>query len=379
MQWSLIMRLKHEQYTVCVFLSLFKSFRKKKLNVPLCVCVCVGMCVCVCVCVCVCSPWLCNRTTHLLFCCQNILFYSPKIVTATVLFKSPKMSFIRLLCDVQNGKEFHTVSGFTAWISLVLERYSTWNAIGVSLIKVTAHVFIIGWMLEHLSVWFLLMFVPCFFVCALFATHPAYEGFFQMNGSVVLLHEWLLGVHMPAGWPWAWVTSSQKTASLMLLQFWSVWKAAFKAFAAKQSIIVFWFGTLHFSGFGGLGCPKAVDIPRLITHVTQLNTIRHNKERGFVFRTTNQGVYPIHTLEPPEDRHSTQFDLPRRRRSPYESFTGKMKAKCCCTKEQEFQTHSMQWIHHKWLNYITFAETDGINWNTSFKKRSSVSNLILAA
>ena len=66
--------------------------------------------------------------------------------------------------------------------------------------------------------------------------------------------------------------------------------------------------------FSGLGCPKAVDIPRLITHVTQLNTIRHNKERGFVFRMTNRGVYPIHTLEPPEDRHSTWFDLPRHRR-----------------------------------------------------------------
>ena len=63
--------------------------------------------------------------------------------------------------------------------------------------------------------------------------------------------------------------------------------------------------------FSGLGCSKAVDIPRLITHVTQLNTIHHNKARGFVFSTTNHGVYPIDTLEPPEDRNSTQFDLPR--------------------------------------------------------------------
>ena len=63
--------------------------------------------------------------------------------------------------------------------------------------------------------------------------------------------------------------------------------------------------------FSGLGCPKAVDIPRLITHITQLNTIHHNKARGFVFGITNRGVYPIDTLEPPEDRNSTQFDLPR--------------------------------------------------------------------
>ena len=63
--------------------------------------------------------------------------------------------------------------------------------------------------------------------------------------------------------------------------------------------------------FSGLGCPKAVDIPRLITHVTQLNTIHHNSERGFIFKMTNRGVYPIDTLEPPLDRNSTCFDLAR--------------------------------------------------------------------
>ena len=54
-----------------------------------------------------------------------------------MLFKSPKMSFIRLLCDVRNGKEFHTVSGFTAWISLVLERYSTWNEIRKKIVQLS--------------------------------------------------------------------------------------------------------------------------------------------------------------------------------------------------------------------------------------------------
>ena len=71
------------------------------------------------------------------------------------------------------------------------------------------------------------------------------------------------------------------------------------------------FSNLTNMEFSGLGCPKAVDIPRLITHVTQLNTIRNNKARGFVFSTTNCGVYPINTLEPPADRNSTRFNLPR--------------------------------------------------------------------
>ena len=33
--------------------------------------------------------------------------------------------------------------------------------------------------------------------------------------------------------------------------------------------------------FSGLGCPKAVDIPRLISHVTELNNIHHKLDRGF--------------------------------------------------------------------------------------------------
>ena len=63
--------------------------------------------------------------------------------------------------------------------------------------------------------------------------------------------------------------------------------------------------------FSGLGCPKAVDIPRLISHVTELNSIRHDAGRGFVFNTSNRSAYPYDSLEPPIDRNQTQFDLPR--------------------------------------------------------------------
>ena len=71
------------------------------------------------------------------------------------------------------------------------------------------------------------------------------------------------------------------------------------------------FSELTSMEFSGLGCPKAVDIPRLISHVTELNFIRHDSGRGFVFNTTNRGSYPYDTLEPPLDRNQTQFDLPR--------------------------------------------------------------------
>ena len=64
----------------------------------------------------------------------------------------------------------------------------------------------------------------------------------------------------------------------------------------------------------GLGCPKAVDIPRLISHVAEINHIRHNVHRGFVFNTTNRAAYPYHTLHAPSDPNLTTFDLPCHRR-----------------------------------------------------------------
>ena len=66
--------------------------------------------------------------------------------------------------------------------------------------------------------------------------------------------------------------------------------------------------------FSGLGCPKAVDIPRLRSHVTELNSIGHDSSRGFVFNTTNIGSYPNDAFEPPLDGHQTQCDLPRVRK-----------------------------------------------------------------
>ena len=53
------------------------------------------------------------------------------------------------------------------------------------------------------------------------------------------------------------------------------------------------FSDLTHMEFSGLGCPKAVDIPRLISHVAEINHIRHDVHRGFVFNTTKQGCLPI--------------------------------------------------------------------------------------
>ena len=74
------------------------------------------------------------------------------------------------------------------------------------------------------------------------------------------------------------------------------------------------FSDLTHMEFSGLGCPKAVDIPRLITHVTELNSIKHDLQRGFSFNTTNRGAYPYDTLLPPTDPNQTRFDLPHQRK-----------------------------------------------------------------
>ena len=66
--------------------------------------------------------------------------------------------------------------------------------------------------------------------------------------------------------------------------------------------------------FSGLGCPKAVDIPCLITYVTELNTIRHDPNHGFAFSTTNRGAYLYDILLPPSDVNQTRFNLPHPRK-----------------------------------------------------------------
>ena len=66
--------------------------------------------------------------------------------------------------------------------------------------------------------------------------------------------------------------------------------------------------------FSGLGSPKAVDIPRLISHVAELTNICYKLDRGCSFHTTNRAASPYHTLERPQDQNLNVFDIPRRRK-----------------------------------------------------------------
>ena len=46
-----------------------------------------------------------------------------------------------------------------------------------------------------------------------------------------------------------------------------------------------------------MGAPKAVDIPKLISHVVHINIAKHNPNRGFEFTTSTRDNYPVHLME----------------------------------------------------------------------------------
>ena len=52
---------------------------------------------------------------------------------------------------------------------------------------------------------------------------------------------------------------------------------------------------------GGLGAPKAVDIPKLISHVVYINTTKHDPECGFEFVTMTRDNYPVYLMEQNND------------------------------------------------------------------------------
>ena len=53
--------------------------------------------------------------------------------------------------------------------------------------------------------------------------------------------------------------------------------------------------------FGGLGAPKAVNIPKLISHVVYINTTKHDPEGRFEFVTMTRDNYPVYLMEQNND------------------------------------------------------------------------------
>ena len=70
--------------------------------------------------------------------------------------------------------------------------------------------------------------------------------------------------------------------------------------------------------FSGLGTPKSSDIPKLISHIVQLNQVKHDPDRGFEFMLTKDSVYPYYLMDDSEDishpYFHNSFDHQRRRK-----------------------------------------------------------------
>ena len=57
------------------------------------------------------------------------------------------------------------------------------------------------------------------------------------------------------------------------------------------------FSDLNRFEFSGLGAPKAVDIPKLISHIVYINSVKHDPNRGFEFSTSTRDNYPTYFME----------------------------------------------------------------------------------
>ena len=57
------------------------------------------------------------------------------------------------------------------------------------------------------------------------------------------------------------------------------------------------FSDLNRYEFSGLGSPKSVDIPKLLSHIVHVNTTKHNPQRGFEFVTSTRDNYPCYLME----------------------------------------------------------------------------------
>ena len=62
--------------------------------------------------------------------------------------------------------------------------------------------------------------------------------------------------------------------------------------------------------FSGLGAPKAVDIPKLISHVVHINSLKHNPERGFEFTTSTCNNYPTILMDVDYSNYSDSIFKP---------------------------------------------------------------------
>ena len=97
-------------------------------------------------------------------------------------------------------------------------------------------------------------------------------------------------------------------------------KKSYNTRAVSTLAIESFFSDLTRYEFSGLGAPKAVDIPKLISHIVHINTMKHDPLCGFEFTTSTRDNYPTYFMELDEgemsyyDFKNHPFDKSRNRR-----------------------------------------------------------------
>ena len=74
-------------------------------------------------------------------------------------------------------------------------------------------------------------------------------------------------------------------------------QSSYNTRAVSTLAIESFFSNLTKYEFSGLGAPKSVDIPKLISHVVHINTTKHNPACGFEFTTSTREKYPTYFME----------------------------------------------------------------------------------
>ena len=133
------------------------------------------------------------------------------------------------------------------------------------------------------------------------------------------------------------------------------------------------FSDLTHMEFSGLGCPKAVDIPRLITHVTKLNSIKSISSTDFPsILPTEEHIHMTHCCLPliltklgltclinkNRGKHQSSWHSLKPllvANSLFMNSIAKMKAKYIWINEQGFHLHLTHWILR---NYKLITEDD---------------------
>ena len=71
---------------------------------------------------------------------------------------------------------------------------------------------------------------------------------------------------------------------------------SYNAGAISTLAVESFFSDLNRFEFSSLGAPRSVDIPKLITHIVHVNTMKHDPKHGFKFTTSTRDNYPCYLL-----------------------------------------------------------------------------------